>query len=170
MIQGDLQDAGTAGEGAAASAKAPAPPANIPKGGGGGKGAGTDPMEGMDLALDKADNQMEKLNAEFGKLGNEASMAAKEGGLSFDQLRDKATTDYQDMQAKYKQFEEAVDSGSKDAAKQAENAWHEAAQKFQTDWEQAKQKATQDMHRSRARPTRWPAKCLACSTTRSAAN
>ena len=114
-------------------------------GGGRGGGGGADPMAGMSNALDKANEQVAGLQKKMEMLGSETQMAAKEGGLSFDQLRDKAQNDYAVMMQKYKEFTAAVDSGSKQAAQQADAAWHLAAQNFQKDWDQARAKATQDM-------------------------
>ena len=148
MAQMDIADAGIGGEGGGVkgAGQTAAPPSFMPKGGGrGGGGGGGEDMTGMDDALTRANDQMQKFNQEVERLGSESQMAAKEGGASFDTLRDRATNDYQDMKSKYEAFQLAVASGSKDAAKQAETAWHESAQKFQQDWEQAKQKAQQDM-------------------------
>jgi len=121
-----------------------------PKGGGGrgggkGGGGGSDPLAGMESSLQKSDAQMTKLAGEFDKLGSESQMASKVSADSFDTLRDRAQNDYAVMLQKHQEFAAAVAAGSKDAAKTAENNWHEAAQKFQTDWDQAKQRAQADM-------------------------
>ena len=132
-----------------------------PKGGGGrggGKGGGADPMAGMDNALDKANDQIAKLNSEFAKMGDEATMAAKEGGQSYDQLRDKATQDYQVMQAKYKEFQDAVASGSKQAAQQADQAWHTAARTSRKIGNKPSRKPPRTCSRSKAMLTRWRAR------------
>ena len=113
---------------------AKAPPANIPKGGGGGKEK-ADPMEGMELALEKDDQEMVKFNTEVAKLGSESQMAAKASQESFATLSARAQQDYLAMKEKYKEFTDAVESGSKTAAKQAETDWEVAAKKFQQDWE-----------------------------------
>ncbi len=122
-----------------------------PKGGGGGGrgakggGGGADPMAGLNEQMDLSKQKMAELAKEFDKLGDESKMAAKEGGQSFQQLSQTAQQDYLAMQAKYKEFTDAVASGSKDAAKKFEADWKQATQQFQKDFDAAKQKAQQDM-------------------------
>jgi uncharacterized protein YdbL (DUF1318 family) len=112
----------------------------------GGKGGSkSDPMAGLDNALDTADHTMAQLQDKFTKLGDEAQMAGKEGAASFDQLRQKAVQDYEVMQQRFKELTDAVESGSKQAAQAADHAWHQSAQDFEKDWQAAKQKAEQDM-------------------------
>ncbi len=160
MIQSDLQDVGTAGEGVANAAKAPAPPANIPKGGGGqkGGGGGADPMAGMDDTLVSSQNAMDKMGAEFQKFGSEAQMASKASQESFETLKERATNDYQVMTDAHKAFANAVKTGDVEAAKASEKDWHDASQKFQQDWDAAAAKAKQDMQQIKARRIKWPAR------------
>jgi len=115
-----------------------------PKGGkGGGGGAGD--MSAMDQQLTDVTDKMQKLTGEYNKLGDEAKMSAKASESSFTELSAVASADYQKMNDDYKKFVEAVQSGSKEGAKQAEAAWREAAQNFQKDWDAARQKAQADM-------------------------
>jgi hypothetical protein len=88
---------------------------------------------------------MAELDKEFQKLGDESKMAAKEGGQSFQQLSATAQQQYKEMQAKYKEFTDAVAAGSKDAAKKFEEDWKAATKAFQKAFDEAKQKADQDM-------------------------
>jgi uncharacterized protein Yka (UPF0111/DUF47 family) len=132
--QADAMGAATSGAGAP----------DLAKGHGGGKGK-ADPMANLDEALDLSKKKMETLNDEFKRMGSESQMAAKEGGLSYDELRQRATQDYEYMQEKYKEFTDAVKSGSKQAATESEKDWRAAAQQFQKDWDQAARKAQQDM-------------------------
>ncbi len=143
MIQGDLKDAGTGGEGTGTGRSlVPAPPAALPKA---GRKGGADPMAGVDDALISSQNQMDKMAAEYSKLSSEAQMSSKASAESFSTLQARAVSDYQTMMDAHKAFADAVQSGDAEAAKASEKDWHDAAQKFQQDWEAAKQKAVQDM-------------------------
>ena len=108
-------------------------------------GGGADPMAGLDESLDLSKDKMDEMANQFQKLGSEATMAAKEGGQSFDQLRADATADYEKMQEKYKEFTDAVQAGNKQAAQDSKKEWQQAAQDFEKAWKEAAQKAQQDM-------------------------
>lgn len=111
----------------------------------GGKGGGADPMAGTEDALVSSQQEMDKLSKEFAKLGSEAQTASKASEESFNTIRDRAKEDYQQMQASYKQWADAVKSGDAEAAKAFQKDWKDATKQFQADFDEAKRKAQQDM-------------------------
>jgi hypothetical protein len=102
-------------------------------------------MDSTDDALVSSNTEMQKLNAEFAKMGSESQLAAKASTESFAQLKAQVTQDYNEMQTDYQKWAAAVKAGDVEAAKAFEKDWKDATKQFQTDFDAAKQKATADM-------------------------